>query len=214
MEEISEKFTKRWGTVWKVTVTKEQKTFHRYEDAVRVRNHFYETGELLNVAVFDPDNEKYLISTQEYGLEVRITQNGKFTYKYVRTIDEAVKTRNEFFGMKKKKCKVCGEEFWDKFNDDTCNSCYMKEFRAREEKEKADEEEIEFSTQKEIRYTHPELVEKEARKQGKHYADIQKEKTLNMLGRIKIPAFALRPEQKATFEALYGSNWEAFYNTI
>lgn len=211
MKGISEKFTKRWGVGWGVTVTGSHKTFHRYEDAVRVLNYFYETGESLDIAVFDPSNTEHSISRERNEFKIRIMKNNKLTTRYVKTIKEAVELRNKLYGMEKRKCRVCGKEFWDKFNDDICNDCYMKEFGVREEE---DEEEIEFNTPKEIRYTYPEKVEKEARKQGKHYADIQKEKTLSMIPKIKIPAFALRPEQKATFEALYGSNWEAFYNTI
>lgn len=177
-------------------------SFRVQSDAVRVRDKWLEEGIYLSIPKFDPYgdvNISYRQDKDAYGVSCR--NNGRDVYiGTAKTLGEAKKIRNEYFGLRTIKCSRCGKTVWTKFDDDICNDCYMVTHNLKP-----------TDSNVPIEYKHPELVEKEARKVGKHYADIQKEKTLALLGKIKIPAFALRPEQKAEYERMWGSNWEKFY---
>lgn len=170
--------------------------FELYMDAVRVKDLFLENGELPTIPNFDPKGPRHITKKRDTYIVHTFSGGEETIYLKTKNLGEAIRYRNELYGMEYTTCGICGRKFWDKFGEGVCNDCYVEHI----EKEKP------------IRYTYPEKIEKEQRELGRHYADWQKEKTLQMAGRIKIPIWAMREDQKEAFRKAFGPNWEKYYD--
>ncbi len=96
--------------------------------------------------------------------------------------------RKKGMTFKMRKCEICGKEFTPKAgNAKFCSEeCRKQREKFYIENRKPRKREPEIKPKEKVRPSKAFDIEAEARKEGKHYADIQKEQTLKMVGKVEI----------------------------